>query len=672
MSPPPALDQHSADIINKAVSEAVAGCTVITITHRPESLDQAAQVLMLGQGRVIALGDQQEITTELPALSNTHAAMAGPGETTGNRTNQQQGEGPSWLKPNRSTKKITLATVYQDLKPFLALGRNYSGRFALGVLLALGTLLSTIGLLALSGWFITATAVAGLTVASAQIFNFFTPGACVRGFSIGRTASRYGERLVTHDATFRLLASLRLWFFNKVEPLTPAGLKSFRNSELLNRLVADINTLDGLYLRLISPLLLAMASTVALVILSAVWSPKIGIFLLLVMVLALVLLPRLFFRMGQQPGEQTIAAREILRNQLMDYLAGQTELQIYGATARYQAKVTQAEQQVMVHEQRMVRVTGLALIVIAALTGITLVGILVLAALPIDHHQIQGPVVALLTLAAMAAFEAITPLPAAFQMLGQTHSAARRLREVAEQKPAVVFPQHESVGTDKAVLGQLEIDRISFAWPRGEKVVDNVSLTLQPGERVALTGPTGCGKSTLLQLICRDWPCQGIIKLNGQPLEQLTEHQLRRSMAVMPQRIHIFSATLRDNLLLAVDPDQTEQVTDDDLLAVLERVGLTHIATEQSLLDTWIGAAGQNLSGGEQRRVGIARVLLRLRDSCCSLVLLDEPTEGLDPDTEGKMISVLNEALAGRTLLMVTHRPAALELVERSHHLPTL
>ena len=143
--------------------------------------------------------------------------------------------------------------AFRDLWPYLRLTGKYSGRFTLGYLLSVVTLVASVGLLALSGWFITATALAGLTVATAQVFNFFTPGAAVRGFSIARTAGRYGERIVTHDATFRLLAELRVWFFEKVEPLAPAGLRRFRQGDLLNRLVADIDTLDGLYLRLISP-----------------------------------------------------------------------------------------------------------------------------------------------------------------------------------------------------------------------------------------------------------------------------------------------------------------------------------------------------------------------------------------------------------------------------------
>ena len=561
----------------------------------------------------------------------------------------------------------SMGTVYKDLKPFLALGQRYRLEFGVGHLLSLATLMASVGLLALSGWFITATAVAGLTVATAQAFNFFTPGAGVRGFSIARTAGRYGERLVTHNATFKLLAGLRVWFFEKVQPLAPAGLQRFRQSELLNRLVADIDTLDGLYLRLISPLLLAVTGSIALVVLAFLFSVGTGWFLLVMFSGMVLILPGWFFRLGQEPGEQIVQEREVLRSRLMDFVAGQTELQVYGATARYHSGITKAEQKGMAQEQRMAGVTGLAALVIAGLTGITLAGVLYLHAQGLgdaaNAGYLQGPVAAMLVLATLAGFEAVMPLPAAFQMLGQTHQAAQRLRDVTEQKPLVAFP--EAGDMPELAFGQLSIEKIHFGYA-GQSVLNNVSLDIQMGERVALVGPTGCGKSTLLQLITRDWPiAQGSITLDGMPLSCYSESELRRRMVVMPQRVHIFSATLRDNLLLAVHPDCDQDFSDEELLEVLESVGLSHIAPEKELLDTWMGAAGQALSGGEQRRLGIARVLLKLRDGQCALVLLDEPTEGLDPETEGRMISVLNEALPGKTLLMVTHRPAVLELVER-------
>ncbi|WP_281646559.1 cysteine/glutathione ABC transporter ATP-binding protein/permease CydC [Parendozoicomonas sp. Alg238-R29] len=559
----------------------------------------------------------------------------------------------------------SLVKAFRDIWPYLKLTGRYGGRFGIGYLLSLATLVASVGLLALSGWFITATALAGLTVATAQVFNFFTPGAGVRGFSIARTAGRYGERLVTHDATFRLLAGLRVWFFEKVEPLAPAGLRNFRQADLLNRLVADIDTLDGLYLRLLSPLLLAVTGSVALVILSAVFASGTSAFLTVVLAGIVLILPGLFYRLGRESGDSLVNTRSVLRTRLLDFVSGQTELHLSGATARYRESIEQAEAQTFADENSIARVTGLSLFLITWLTGVTVAGVLWLGIHDMQAASLEGPFVVMLVLATMAAFEAIMPLPGAFQMLGQTRRSAVRLSEVAEQKPVVVFPGKSlNEEDDLFSAGRLDIHGVSFSYPTNNSVLRHFNLTLEPGERVALVGPTGCGKSTLLQLLTRDWPCEGSISLNGQLLESFSERDLRRQMAVMPQRIHMFSATLRDNLLMACT-SAIDKLSDESLLEVLEQVGLNHLAPEHELLDIWFGAAGQSLSGGELRRIGLARVLLRLRDPDCRLVLLDEPTEGLDPETEGRMIAVLNEELLGKTLLMVTHRPAALELVER-------
>ena len=558
-----------------------------------------------------------------------------------------------------------MSEMIKDLWPFLRLTGQYRWRFAISALLALATLVASVGLMSLSGWFISASALAGLTVATAEAFNFFTPGAGVRGFSIARTAGRYGERLVSHDATFRLLAGLRVWFFSKVEPLAPAGLRRFRQADLLNRLVADIDTLDGLYLRLLSPLLLAVTGSLALVILAALFSGSVATFLALMLGGCLVLLPPLFYRLGRQPGEQLVRERSGLRVRLLDYVAGQTELQLFGAVARYRDDVVQSEERVFEQERRIAGVTALSISLVTLLTGVTVAGVLWFGAADASTAGLYGPLVVMLVLATMAAFEAVMPLPGAFQMLGQIRRSAARLREVAEQQPMVHFAENSPASFSCAdVTGALVMERVSFGYQPEAPVLKDFSLALQPGERVALVGPTGCGKSTVLQLLTRDWPAMGSIMLDDFPLDQLAELDLRRVMAVMPQRIHIFSASLRDNLMMAQVPGQSA-IHDDELLEVLEQVGLSGLAPQEKLLDTWIGAAGQVLSGGEQRRLGLARVLLRLKDDHCRVVLMDEPTEGLDPETEERMVQLVNDALGQRTLLVVTHRPALLPLVSR-------
>ena len=342
-------------------------------------------------------------------------------------------------------------------------------------------------------------------------------------------------------------------------------------------------------------------------------------------------------------------------------------MQLLGAVSRYRNHVEQAEEKVLSAEHRVVRVTALSMMVVTGLAAFTLTGVLWLGGIDRVVAELSGPLVVMLVLATMAAFEAIMPLPGAFQMLGQTRRAAARILDMAEQSPAVVFPEvSRQIVSSK---GTVSFQDVSFEYVAGTPVLDTFNLTVRAGERVALMGPTGCGKSSLLQLLSRDWPLNdGSIELDGLPLEQFAEDDLRSRMAVLPQRVHIFSATLRDNLLLACG-ENASRMSDDELLDILDSVGLDYLATDNQVLDIWLGAAGQALSGGEQRRLGLARVLLRLKSERCRLVLLDEPTEGLDPETEKQMVKLLDKALGGRTLLVVTHRHALLELVERVVHL---
>ena len=548
-----------------------------------------------------------------------------------------------------------------DLKPFLRLYRQHLSALLVGLLLAVVTLASSIGLLALSGWFISATAIAGLSVATATVFNFFTPGAGVRGFSIARTAGRYFERLISHNTTFRLLATLRVWFYSCVVPMAPAGLAKFRQADLMNRMVADIDALDTLYLRLLSPFICAVVVAIGLIGLAAVFDAGIAVLLGMVMLPSTLLLPFIFAQLGAQPGQQATDSAGVLRTRLHDHIAGQAELQVFGAVEQSRLLLAQSETD---HDRSLLALSGVSALAIAIVTmvsGMTLTTILWLGAGSVQTGLLAGPVLVMLALATLAGFEAINPLPAAFMLFGRVQRSASRLNEVANSQPVVVFGKgySEDAAVEQGAAGEIMIRNISFRYPdTKECVLNDFNLDVKAREHVALMGPTGCGKSTLLQLLTRSYDVSaGEIIIGNQVVSGYSEESLRRHMSVMPQRVHIFSAPLADNLRLA-NPDATDQ----QLLDVLEKVGLLHLATSHTdLLQLFLGAGGVSLSGGEQRRLGLARVLLR--DS--PLVLLDEPTEGLDPVTEQDILQQITEHCRDKTLLVVTHRTAVLKLVDR-------
>ncbi|MDA3992360.1 cysteine/glutathione ABC transporter ATP-binding protein/permease CydC [Klebsiella aerogenes] len=529
------------------------------------------------------------------------------------------------------------------LLPYLALYKRHKWLLTLGVVLAIVTLLASIGLLTLSGWFLSASAVVG--VAGIYSFNYMLPAAGVRGAAIIRTAGRYFERLVSHDATFRVLQHLRVATFSKLLPLSPAGLARFRQGELLNRIVADVDTLDHLYLRVISPLVGALVVILVVTIGLSVLDVTLALTLGGIMLATLLLLPPLFYRAGKPTGEHITQLRGQYRQQLTSWLQGQAELMLFNASDRYREQMEKTEQRWQEAQRRQAELTALSQALMLLIGGIAVIAMLWMASDGVGGNSQPGALIALFVFCALAAFEALAPVTGAFQHLGQVIASARRITQITEQQPEVTFSQQTPQSFSQVAL---TLNEVTFSYPQqSAPALKDISLQVATGEHIAILGRTGCGKSTLLQLLTRAWdPANGQIQLNGQPLSALSETTLRQAMSAVPQRVHLFSATLRDNLLLAAP-----QASDGELANILERVGLEKLL-EDSGLNSWLGEGGRQLSGGELRRLAIARALLH----DAPLMLLDEPTEGLDATTESQILDLLSEVMHEKTVLMVTHR----------------
>lgn len=545
-----------------------------------------------------------------------------------------------------------------DLLPFLRLYRQHWLSLSLGLLLALVTLVAGMGLLSLSGWFLSAAAVAGMAVASRDAFNYMTPAGGVRFFSIIRTAGRWGERVVSHDATFRVLTRLRVWFWQTLSPLSTGTLAGFRQADLLNRLVADIDAMDHVYLRLVTPIGAALLSCAGLVFFLSFFDARLALILGAILLFGMIALPLVFYFLGRQPGRRLIAEKSVMRTRMVDYLDGQAELQMFAAAPKALTELKQAEQALLTAQARMARVSGLANFSVQLLSGWTLTLMLWLAGHGVAGAQ-PDPITALMVFATLASFEALLPLAGAFQHLSTSLTSARRLNEILQEAKAPewgVEQQHASVGT-------LQISDLYFGYPGNpQPVLRGCTLQLQAGEKLALLGQTGCGKSTLMGLLTREWtPQAGKIVLDGKPLTDYSEGALRASLSVVSQRVHLFADTLRGNLKLAAPTASDEQLTE-----VLAQVGLANLLEDDnghsdSGLNAWLGDGGRPLSGGERRRIGIARALLH----DAPLWLLDEPTEGLDSQTEREIMDLLFRLGADRSLLLISHRLLGLEQMDR-------
>lgn len=529
------------------------------------------------------------------------------------------------------------------LLPYLALYMRHKWMLTLGVVLAIVTLLASIGLLTLSGWFLSASAVAGF--AGLYSFNYMLPAAGVRGTAITRTAGRYFERLVSHDATFRVLQHLRVTTFSKLLPLSPAGLSRYRQGELLNRVVADVDTLDHLYLRVISPLVGALVVIVVVTLGLCLLDVHIALMLGGIMLATLFILPPIFYRAGKPTGEKLTRLRGEYRQQLTGWLQGQAELTIFGASRRYRAQMENTELNWHEAQRKQSELTALSQALMLLIGGGAVMAMLWMASGGVGDNAQPGPLIALFVFCALAAFEALAPVTGAFQHLGQVVASALRITQITGQQPEVQFSTTASAVPEQLAL---RLSDVSFAYEgQAQPALDHINLTIPAGAHVAVLGRTGCGKSTLLQLLTRAWdPAQGQILFNDTPLMQMSEPALRKTVSVVPQRVHLFSAILRDNLLLAA-PGAADEV----LRGMLEKVGLQKLLEDEGL-NSWLGEGGRQLSGGELRRLAIARALLHN----APLMLLDEPTEGLDATTERQILDLLKKEMQDKTVLMVTHR----------------
>ena len=543
----------------------------------------------------------------------------------------------------------------RDLLPFLRLYRQHWVLLSTGLLLSLFTLLAGIGLLSLSGWFLSAAAVAGLSLLGRQSFNYLLPAGAVRFLSIIRTASRWADRVVTHDATFHLLTRLRILFWERLSPLPAASLQRFRQGDLLNRLVADIDAMDHVYLRLITPLVTALLTLVGLFAFLQLFDVALAEILTLGLLAVGLGLPALLYRLGSKPGRALAASRSALRIRYVDYLENQAELLLFGAEPSHRARILECESDLVMAQRQMNWLSALSSSLLTFSLGLLVVLMLWFSADGVGGRA-PDPLIALMVFITLAAFDAITPLVSTFQHLATTLASARRLNEVMQDATPLRYGTATRADDKQAV--SLSLHDLCFAYPGQPPVLNGITLQLNAGEKMALIGPTGCGKSTLLGLITREWSAStGTLLLDGQELATLDETSLRASMAVVSQRVHIFSATLADNLRLA-----KPQASDEELLAVLHQVGLQGLVTEpETGLKQWLGEGGRPLSGGEQRRLGLARALLH--DG--PLLLLDEATEGLDPATEQAMLALIFAHATGKSLLMITHKLSGLEQLDR-------
>lgn len=532
----------------------------------------------------------------------------------------------------------------KGLRFLLPLFSSLRGRLFVAILLSLVAMLAGVGLLGLSGWFITAT---GLSTAGA-LFNIMAPSAGVRGFSFLRIIARYGERLSGHGATLSLLARTRVFVFRRLLQQVPFNTAVARG-DLVSRLVADLDALDNIVLLALGPIttaaLIGLLMTGGLALLLPAAALPFG----LAYLAAALLVPLALVRLSRPIAREAVEATSQLRARLLEGMDGHADLVVFDGLGRLTAMTDQAIAQLAAARRRLGRLAAFASFSVQALAALALVATLAMGLVALSAQAIDGPVLVGILLAVLGSFEATALLVRSSSRLSASLAAADRV--MALVGPGGVSEAPVSASPPDVVIASapgLSVRGLAFAYPGGRPVLSGVSFDLPYGQRMAITGPSGSGKSTLAALLVRLMaPTGGEICLAGQSAPEMDSARLRRHFAVMTQDAPVFADSVRANLLMG-----NPAADDEALWRVLRDVDLEPaIRALPRGLDAVVGEAGRSLSVGQSRRLALARTLL----SPAPILILDEPTSGLDRRAALAFLAALPRLTAGRSLLVITH-----------------
>ncbi|MGP3975605.1 thiol reductant ABC exporter subunit CydC [Streptomyces sp. 8N114] len=540
---------------------------------------------------------------------------------------------------------------HRHLWQLLRLLLPHRRRLLLAVTAAVATELSALALLTTAAWLISRAAQQPPLEAVALAIVM------VRALALGRGVLRYVERLVGHDAVLSAMASFRARLYERMIPLAPSALPAFRRADLLTRLVSDIDAVQDLLLRCLMPAVVALTVSGTVCGVAFALLPVAGAVLAAGLVLTAVGIPLLVRTAVRRAGEQAGAAREDLAASALDLTEGAADLAAADAGGSALRRTSLLGRRLGRAQVRPATTAAVGTAAGVVVQGLTTLAVTVLVLQAHAEGRLPGVLLPVLAVLALASFEVTAPLVATARLSVDVTESAVRLGQLWEAVPPVAEPARP-LPTPRSPV-RVELAGLGVRHqPDRPPALDGVDLVLAPGECVALVGPSGAGKSTLLATLMRFAEYQhGSVRLNGRELRDLSGHDVRRLVTGVTQDSYVFRASVRENIALG-----RPEASDEQLRAAAAQARLlTWVESLPQGWETTVTEGGSSMSGGQRQRLLLARALL----ADPAVLLLDEPTEGLDPRTADDVLADLLAAGHGRTTLLVTHQQAGLRLADR-------